>query len=114
MDMNEAVAKAISAERTIAGLTVKQLAIASGIPERSLMRILQAERDIKANQIAALADALKLYPHELVEHAEVILERAERAVPQIKRLNVPTSQDDVALAAYDDGDWQARQEAENE
>lgn len=96
MDMNEAVAKALSAERTIAGLTVRKLAEAAGIPERSLMRILQAERDIKVNQVELLAHALRLYPHEIIEHAEVILERANRATPDISNvtpLNVGGSGD---------------------
>lgn len=102
MDMNEAVAKAIAAERTIADMTVRELAKASGIPERSLMRILQSERDIKANQIAALADAMKLYPHEIIEHAEVILDRDARQTPTLTPVfdgprigNVPTSFDDL-------------------
>ncbi|MGF3056195.1 helix-turn-helix domain-containing protein [Microbacterium sp. YY-01] len=33
---------------------------------------------------------------------------------RLTALNVPGLQDDVALAAYDDHDWQARQEQENE
>jgi len=84
--MNEAVAKALSAERTIAGLTVRKLAEVAGIPERSLMRILQAERDIKVNQIELLAQALRLYPHEIIEHAEQILERSQRAKPDLSNV----------------------------
>lgn len=84
--MNKAVAKALSAERTIAGLTVRKLAEVAGIPERSLMRILQAERDIKVNQIELLAQALRLYPHEIIEHAEQILERSQRAKPDLSNV----------------------------
>lgn len=80
MDMNEATSAAISAERAIAKLTVKELSALSGIPERSLMRILQAERDIKVNQIADLAAALRIYPHELIESAEIILARDGREI----------------------------------
>lgn len=47
MDMNQAIAKAISAERAISGMTVRELSEASGIPVSTLMRILSAERDIK-------------------------------------------------------------------
>ena len=79
MDINEATAKAISAERAIAGLTVRELSARSGIPMSSLMRALSAEREIKINQIAQLAAAFEIYPHELVEHAERILERDGRA-----------------------------------
>ena len=78
MDMNEATSKAIGAERDIAGMTVRELAAASGIPERSLMRVLQAERDIKVNQVAAIALALGIYPHELIETAENLLARERR------------------------------------
>lgn len=78
MDMNEATAKAIGAERSISGMTVKELSAKADIPERSLMRVLQAEREIKVNQIAKIADALGLYPHEIMETAENILERESR------------------------------------
>lgn len=78
MDMNEATSKAIGAERGIAGMTVRDLASASGIPERSLMRVLQAERDIKVNQVAQIAAALGIYPHELIETAEQLLAREQR------------------------------------
>lgn len=78
MDMNQATAAAIAAERAIAGVTVRQLAVASHIPERSLMRVLQAERDIKVNQVAVIAEALSVYPHELIQSAEAILAREGR------------------------------------
>ncbi len=93
MDMNEAVAKAIGAERTISGMTVRTLSEAAGIPERSLMRILQSEREIKVNQVAQIAEALRLYPHEIIEHAEVILERAKRDAPTLANV-VPLRQTD--------------------
>lgn len=97
MDMNAATAKAIGAERNIAGLTVRELAAASRIPERSLMRVLQAERDIKVNQVADIAQALGIYPHELIEHAEQILSRSKRERPTL----IALSQEDVTLAAHD-------------
>ena len=78
MDMNEATAKALTAERAISGLTVRQLATRSGIPLSSLMRILSAEREIKVNQVASLAAALGVYPHEVVEYAERLIERCDR------------------------------------
>lgn len=80
MDMNEAVAKALQAERAIADLTVRALAKKAGIPERSLMRVLLAERDIKINQVAQLAAAMDLYPHEILERAEQILTRHQRTL----------------------------------
>lgn len=78
MDMNEATAKAIAAERSIAGITIRELSIQANIPQSSLMRVLQAEREIKVNQVAKIALALGLYPHEIIETAENILEREQR------------------------------------
>lgn len=78
MEMNEATAKALSAERAIANLTVRELSAKSGIPLSSLMRILGAEREIKINQVGQIADALGIYAHEIIEHAERIRERSER------------------------------------
>ena len=86
MDMNEAVARAIAGERQVAGMTVRSLAEAADIPERSLMRILQAEREIKVNQVAAVADALGLFPHEIIEHAETILKRSVRKRPDLSEM----------------------------
>lgn len=80
VDMNEATAAAIQAERAIAKMTVRALSEKSGIPMSSLMRVLQAERDIKVNQVAVLATALKIYPHELIESAEAILAREGRGL----------------------------------
>ena len=75
MDMNHAIAKAISAERVIAGMTVRELSEASDIPVRTLMRILSAERDIKINQITQLAHAFHTTPADLVWRAQEIIRR---------------------------------------
>lgn len=89
MDINAATGKAISAERAIAGMTVRELSQKAGIPLSSLMRVLQAEREIKINQIAAIAAALDLYPHDIVEHAERIMERENRTAPIVKLPSAP-------------------------
>lgn len=75
MDMNQGIAKAISAERAIAGMTVRELSEASGIPVSTLMRILSAERDIKINQIAQLAEAFHTTPADLVWRGQEIIRR---------------------------------------
>lgn len=75
MDMNHAIAKAISAERAIAGMTVRELSEPSGIPVSTLMRILSAERDIKINQIAQLARAFHTTPADLVWRAQELIRR---------------------------------------
>lgn len=77
MDMNEAVAKAISAERGAAGMTIKELAEKSGVPERTLIRLLKAERDIKVDQLAALADVFGITPAALIAEAQKYQKREE-------------------------------------
>lgn len=77
VDMNEAVALAIKAEMLVAKATYRSLARDSRIPERTLARILKPERDIKVDQVAAIADALNRPPHELIERAEQLMAREE-------------------------------------
>lgn len=79
MDINEATAKAIAAERSAAGLTIKDLSEKSGVPERTLIRMLKNERDIKVTQIAQLSEVFGINPHELIEEAEKFVDRANRA-----------------------------------
>lgn len=78
MDINEATAKAIAAERSAAGLTIKELSEKSDVPERTLIRMLKNERDIKVTQIAQLAEVFGINPHELIEEAEKFIARAAR------------------------------------
>ena len=78
MDINEATAKAIAAERSAAGLTIKELAEKSRVPERTLIRLLKNERDIKVTQIAQLAEVFNIAPYELIEEAEKYIARAAR------------------------------------
>ena len=78
MDMNEAVSKAIAAERSAAHMTIKELAEKSGVPERTLIRLLKNERNINVMQVAQISNAVGIYPHELIESAERFMERDER------------------------------------
>lgn len=94
MDMNEATAKAIAAERAIAGITVRELAKRSGIPESSLNRVLGAQRDIKVNQIHKLAEVLGVYPHEIIEHAENLMDREQSRRP------TPSPADDGVVVTF--------------
>lgn len=95
MDINEATAKAIQAERAIAEKTVRQLAEESAIPLTSLMRVLKGTREIKINQVAQIAEALDIYPHEIIEHAENIMTRTAPEQP---------TRDWFDKAAYEDSD----------
>ncbi|WP_270416406.1 helix-turn-helix domain-containing protein [Bifidobacterium pseudolongum] len=78
MDINEATAKALSAERAASGLTIKELSEESGIPERTLIRVLKGERDINMLQIAKLAPIYGMQPHEIVVEAEQYIVREKR------------------------------------
>lgn len=96
MDMNQAVAKAIAAERAISGLTVRQLSAVSGVPVSSLMRILGAEREIKVTQLEQLATAFGITPVDIILRAQEIRERAEAApLPVVDEVDT----EDLILAA---------------
>lgn len=89
----------LSAERSAAHLTIKELSTQADIPERTLIRVLKGERDINVLQIAKLAPVFGLYPHEIMDSAEKLIERADRgAVPDLSA----TDDADAALASADD------------
>lgn len=99
MDINEAISRVLSAERSAAHLTIKELSTQADIPERTLIRVLKGERDINVLQIAKLAPVFGLYPHEIMDSAEKLIERADRgAVPDLSA----TDDADAALASADD------------
>lgn len=108
MDINEAISRVLSAERSAAHLTIKELSAQADIPERTLIRVLKGERDINVLQIARLAPVFGLYPHEIMDSAEKLIERAERGnVPDLSTTDVDTdatATTDVsaALASADD------------
>ena len=96
MDMNQAVAKAVAAERAIAGLTVRELSTRADIPLSTLMRILGAEREIKVTQLMQLATAFGVTPADLVMRAQEIRERAEaQPLPVVDAVDT----EDLILAA---------------
>lgn len=100
MDINEATAKAIAAERSAAGLTIKELSEKSGVPERTLIRMLKNERDIKVTQIAQLAEVFGINPHELIEEAEKFIARAARVYEARERQNQITDDLIDRIAAH--------------
>lgn len=108
MDINEAISRVLSAERSAAHLTIKELSAQADIPERTLIRVLKGERDINVLQIAKLAPVFGLYPHEIMDSAEKLIERAERGnVPDLSTTDVDTDATavtdvGVALANADD------------
>ena len=115
MDINEATAKALSAERAASGLTIKELVEKSGIPERTLIRVLKGERDINMLQISKLAPIYGMQPHEIIVEAERYIARDRRNAVINAGDHIMNAEDrerealrraasgDYDLAAYDDG-----------
>ncbi|TDW69128.1 transcriptional regulator with XRE-family HTH domain [Curtobacterium sp. PhB25] len=66
---NQALAAEIRAERAAVGITVRELALRSGVPYGTLNRILPGERDISFGQLTQLAGALGVTPSDLSERA---------------------------------------------
>lgn len=99
MDINEAMAKSISAERAAAGLTIKELAEKSTINERTLLRLLKSERNINVRHVALLAEVFDLKPHELVKQAEIYMQRELR-----KKMEQPEPSANPESSASSDSD----------
>ena len=115
MDINEAVAAAIRAQRAISGHTVRELSEQSGVPLSTLMRILGAQRDIKVTQVADIADVLNVAPHEIVEDAERIMGRRKVEPPSnVRRLRDPAPPVPENIAAYRTGHLTERERMEKE
>lgn len=105
--LTDAVAATLRAERAAADLTTLALAELSGVPERTLMRILAAERDISVKQIDLLTRALGISSAYVMTEAERRLERAiaewnaeilrdmsDRAAERIEELRGDDTDDD--------------------
>ncbi|MEA5645899.1 MAG: helix-turn-helix transcriptional regulator [Cutibacterium granulosum] len=115
MDINEAVAAAIRAQRAVSGHTVRELAERSGVPLSTLMRILGAQRDIKVTQVADIAKVLDVAPCEIVEDAERIMGRQNTEQPSnVRRLRGSTPPVPENIAAYRPGHPTERERMEKE
>lgn len=75
-DFTEYVGRALDAERSAARLTVEELAELSGVPKRTLYRVLNAERDITIRQLAMIAPVFRLQPSDIFADAERRMVRA--------------------------------------
>ena len=73
--INAAVAAELRAERGAQKITVEALAQRSGVPKRTLLRLLNAERGIAMEPLAAIAGALNVPVSLVVSRAEERLER---------------------------------------
>ncbi|PHP52566.1 helix-turn-helix domain-containing protein [Actinomyces ruminis] len=87
--LNAAVAAELRAERAAQQLTVEALAGRSGIPKRTLLRLLNAERAISLDALQALADAFGLQMSALITRGEERLSRErERDVAELGKRRV--------------------------
>jgi transcriptional regulator with XRE-family HTH domain len=68
--MHDALAAALRAERAARKMTTKDLASKSGIPERSMIRYLEAERVVDMKVLAKFARGFGMKPSELLAEAE--------------------------------------------
>ncbi len=67
--INEALAAELRAAKAILNITQQRLSDASGIPMRTLTRVLAGDRDIDVKQLAALAGPLGVSSEELMARA---------------------------------------------
>jgi transcriptional regulator with XRE-family HTH domain len=99
--LNAALAATLRAERGATSMTVDQLAAKSGIPKRTLLRLLQAERHINTDHLYALAVAFELEPADLIQMAQRRLARLAKSDPdqdaadELARKRAKRNQSDV-------------------
>ena len=68
--LTSGVAEVLRAERGARRMTVKEVVKASGVPERSLLRVLSGDHDISVSQIARIAAALGVTGEYVMREAE--------------------------------------------
>lgn len=80
------------------------------MPERTLIRMLKNERDIKVTQIAQLSEVFGINPHELIEEAEKFVDRANRAKAREREFRVTDDLIDRIAAHPEDYDMAANRD----
>lgn len=85
--LNAAVAAAFRAERGALGMTFDELSEKSGVPVRSLMRFLNAQRHMDVAVVDAISEGLGMTPLEVIENAQRRLAKAVAELPQILPVN---------------------------
>ena len=80
------------------------------MPERTLIRMLKNERDIKVTQIAQLSEVFGINPHELIEEAEKFVDRANRAKAREREFRVTDDLVDRIAAHPEDYDMAANRD----
>ncbi|WP_181420128.1 helix-turn-helix domain-containing protein [Curtobacterium sp. MCPF17_003] len=85
--INEALAAEIRAERARKKVTIKQLALATGMVESTLNRVLAGQRDINVTQIGLIARALSIDPSTLVDRAVASMGGLDVLVSEVQSNN---------------------------
>lgn len=80
------------------------------MPERTLIRMLKNERDIKVTQIAQLSEVFGINPHELIEEAEKFVDRANRAKARERQSQITDDLIDRIAAHPEDYDMAANKD----
>ena len=80
------------------------------MPERTLIRMLKNERDIKVTQIAQLSEVFGINPHELIEEAEKFVDRANRAKARERESQITDDLIDRIAAHHEDYDMAANKD----
>ena len=76
-----ALADTLRAEMGVARISLRDLSKRSGVPERTLSRLVSGERTIDVTQLDGIAKALELSSLQLLEMAETRARAAEREGP---------------------------------
>ena len=74
---NAAVAAELRAERAAKKITVDALATSSGMPKGTLLRYLNAQRDIPVPALADIASALGIDPALVLDRASARVQREQ-------------------------------------
>jgi transcriptional regulator with XRE-family HTH domain len=112
--LNEALAAEIRAERARKKVTIKDLAIASGMVESTLNRALAGQRDINVTQIGHLARALSIDPAVLIDRAVASIGGLDALVSEVKGDNVSPLRrvEDLTLEELDQERYAANRDKE--
>ena len=93
-DATEAVAAELRAERAAARLTVEELADLSGVHRGTLLRYLNAKRDIPVSTLVQIAEGLGVPAHLILERASERMSEKRSNVTPLRGRNLTTKEID--------------------
>lgn len=109
--LNGAIAGQLRAERSRARVTFDELHERTDVSRRTLIRLLNGERQISMAALESICEALGLSPSDVIASAQRHLEQEARAV---LRLAPHTMSDEGHMVAASDHDYDAEIEAMQE